>query len=574
MRAAKTSQVNPSHEAGIPLVSLESAKACENLTTSNAKVKWLRPGALRVEYGVAEWPSVHFVARKAYEREDWRGAGGLAVDVANLSAEKVTVCLRVDDDVRADGRIHCRTGQSDLASGERATLALSLSQPPGQMRAGPPLAAQGAWHFDTSQSARHLDISHIVAFQVFLPKPKTAHTLEISNIRLLPEPDLKGIVDKFGQFSRAEWPGKLHEESEFAKRLEEEKTWLRHNPPPADRDEYGGWKDGPQLKATGFFRTALVAPAGGGSASGGGGVELPAPKSAIPAGARWWLVTPTGHLFWSIGVDCVRPHAEGPIRDMGFMFAWLPEEKRKSQWIDFYQINLKRKYGQDWQGRWVDITCERLHSWGFNTIANWSDESIFRARRLPYTVPIHYGGSLPYISAEEYKRKPGMNRRQPDFFDERFPKALDAAVAKRTTEWKDDPWCVGYFVDNELAWDSWAQWGGGAEYLTAREALGAPASLAARRAFVGQLQNKYGMIEKFNAAWGTKAASWDEPIKVAKEQLNDASRADCSAFTTALAERYFSTVAAAMKKHAPKQLYLGCRFAIRPREVVEVAAKY
>ncbi|MFA6564195.1 MAG: hypothetical protein WCV00_19990 [Verrucomicrobiia bacterium] len=43
---------------------------------------------------------------------------------------------------------------------------------------------------------------------------------------------------------------------------------------------------------------------------------------------------------------------------------------------------------------------------------------------------------------------------------------------------------------------------------------------------------------------------------------------------TALAERYFSVVSAMMKKHAPNQLYLGCRFAIRPKEVVAVAAKY
>ncbi len=36
------------------------------------------------------------------------------------------------------------------------------------------------------------------------------------------------------------------------------RTWLHAHPPSADRDEFGGWKDGPQLKATGFFRTAYV----------------------------------------------------------------------------------------------------------------------------------------------------------------------------------------------------------------------------------------------------------------------------------------------------------------------------
>jgi len=151
---------------------------------------------------------------------------------------------------------------------------------------------------------------------------------------------------------------------------------------------------------------------------------------------------------------------------------------------------------------------------------------------------------------------------------------LDAAVAKATAEWKDDPWCLGYFVDNELAWDSWAQLGTGGDYLTPREAIGAKPDLAARRAFVAQLKTKYGTLEALNAAWGVKAASWDDPIRLTKEQLNAASRADCSAFLTALAERYFTVVSAAMKKHAPNQLYLGPRFAIRPKEVIAVAAKY
>ena len=56
--------------------------------------------------------------------------------------------------------------------------------------------------------------------------------------------------------------------------------------------------------------------------------------------------------------------------------------------------------------------------------------------------------------------------------------------------------------------------------------------------------------------------------------MTQACRNDLAAFTTQFADRYFATVAAAMKQHAPRQLYLGCRFAPRQLDVVRVAAKY
>ncbi len=543
----------------VPLAGLDSVEDIGRLETRNAKVEWIRPGAVRVEYGVADWPTVVFMAKKAYDREDWREFGGLALDVRNIDPKPVSVCVRVDDDPKADGRVHCRTGRAELAPGEHVTLVVSIEDPPGMMRAGPPAHSAPGARFMNMYGVP-LDRSHIIAAQVFLHKPTVPQKIEIANLRLVAKDRLDGIVDRFGQYARADWPGKLSEEGEFAQRLEQEEDWLRRNPVPSDRDEFGGWKDGPEVRATGFFRTALVAQ----------GMEV----AEYRAGARWWLVTPTGRLFWSVGITCVRPRSEGPIQGNEFMFTWLPEDSRKSKWADFYQTNLRRKYGEGRERQWTDMTCRRLLAWGFNTIGNWSDPCVFRARRVPYTVPLQSGGKLPYISAEEYRHKPGAHRRLPDFFDPRFPQSVDGAVAKGTAEWKDDPWCVGFFVDNELAWDSWAQMGKGGEYLTAREALGAPASLAARQVLVGQLQRKYESVAALNAAWGIKASSWDEPIHVGVAQLNQASREDCSVFMSALAERYFSTVSAALRRHAPKHLYLGCRFAIRPAEVVRVAAKY
>src|SRR6185437_13009010 len=92
------------------------------------------------------------------------------------------------------------------------------------------------------------------------------------------QPPFDKIVDKYGQFTGDDWPGKVHSDSDLTDALAAEKKDLAAHPGPTDRDEYGGWSTGPRLKATGFFRTEKV-------------------------DGKWWLVTPTGHVFFSMGLD-------------------------------------------------------------------------------------------------------------------------------------------------------------------------------------------------------------------------------------------------------------------------------
>ncbi|MFA6564194.1 MAG: hypothetical protein WCV00_19985 [Verrucomicrobiia bacterium] len=426
----------------LPPLFFPDSDVLTRLSTSSATLRWSPPGAVRVEFQKTTWPNVRFMAGKAYEAMDWSAVGALAIEVRNPDAAPLEVHARVDDDAKANGAVHCRQGGATVGPRERVTLIFPMEGTAVGMRAGPPLE-MGKNSRRMQAMGRPLDYSHIVAFQIFLAKPSKPRAVEILSIRWLPKPDLQGIVDRFGQYTRAKWPGKLHAETELVERRAKEQRWLREHPRVADRDEFGGWKKGPQLKATGFFR-------------------------AEQRDGRWWLVTPGGHLFWSIGSTCVRPESSGPIKGRETMFAWLPEDLAKKGYADFYRLNLQRKYGENWLAEWVGATCARLPAWGFNTIANWSASETFRAHKVPYTATISCGG-LPFISAEEYKHVPGPSRRLPDFFSERFPERYEAAIAKGTAEWRDNPWCIGYFVDNELAWDSWAQLGTGGEYLTARE---------------------------------------------------------------------------------------------------------
>ena len=532
----------------------------KNLAASNTMAAPDDGNGLKLTFSPADYPSVVWNAGRAYDTKNWSGCGGMVFTLRNPNPDPITVLVRVDDDPAADGQNHCRTGNTILAPGETATLVFPFSMASPGMNVGPPLvpSAKNARFFTLYGS--DLNLQNVVAFQIFLAQPKTKQTVELLSLQMAPKPSLVGIVDEFGQYAKADWPGKVKSAGELTERMSEEKAWLAAHPPLAGRDEYGGWKTGPTLQTSGFFRTALV--------KDGKEITPPKPGSPMPTGSRWWLVTPSGHLFWSAGVDCVRPYAEGKIDGRDTLFTTLTDDWKKRGQTDFYFANMQRKYGEKWQAEWINSDVTRMKSMGFNTAGNWSDADLFRAKRVPYTVSLSAGG-LPPLAAS------GNGFGLPDYFDPKFPELSRAAFLEQTKEWKTDPWCLGYFVDNELAWDTWAQYGTGGEYVAAREAIAAPPTLAARKAFVKILQAKYQTPEAWGKAWNVAtAAGWNSQIIVGANALTADAKSDCSAFSTALAERYFSVTKTALKEAAPHQLYLGCRFAIRPPEMVAVAGKY
>jgi hypothetical protein len=82
---------------------------------------------------------------------------------------------------------------------------------------------------------------------------------------------------------------------------------------------------------------------------------------------------------------------------------------------------------------------QRLRSWGMNTVANWSAPEVCALGRTPYCVPVHYTG-------------PKLERGFPDVRDPGFRTALLEALAGVAQATGRDPWCIGYFIDNELNW--------------------------------------------------------------------------------------------------------------------------
>jgi hypothetical protein len=237
--------------------------------------------------------------------------------------------------------------------------------------------------------------------------------------------------------------------------------------------------------------------------------------------------------------------------------------------FNFYAANLQRKYGDDWSAQWRATTIARLRSWGFNTIGNWSTPELYASRQMPYTATLGINGDIPELSSgSDYWR------RMYDVFDPRFEQAVSASIAKGATR-RDDPRCLGYFVDNELAWGNMSK--DPLRYGIALSALAQRGDSAAKRAFVDRLKEHYMTIEKWNMAWKAHLASWDDlsarPYLVRGNDFTPEMKQDLGAFMREFAGRYFKAVRDAVRKSDPNHLYLGSRFAGHTLEEVQACAE-
>ena len=192
---------------------------------------------------------------------------------------------------------------------------------------------------------------------------------------------------------------------------------------------------------------------------------------------------------------------------------------------------------------------------------------------MPYTLPRSIVGDYASIST-------GMDwwGSMPDPFDPRFAMATERAVAIAARDHRDDPWLVGYFADNELAWaapgaDPKARYG--LAYGTLRLTTDVPA----KRAFLKQLRDKYRNQEGLSKAWGIELSAWElmeDPGfegPLPSPEHPEIER-DYQYFQQVFAETYFKTISDSLKWHAPNHLLLGGRFAVSTPEAVKACAEF
>ena len=180
-------------------------------------------------------------------------------------------------------------------------------------------------------------------------------------------------------------------------------------PAPDRTDRWGGWKDGPRFKKTGFFRTERW-------------------------DGRWILVDPDGRMHIDASVVHLRP-GRG--------------ETQKQAFSDKYAG----------QKAWYEDAAGTILSYGFNGSAAFSDNSLnpaynraHRGKRFTYHV------SLGLMSG--YARSLGVARQLPGHtgfpadcilvFDPGFEAYCDSILSVECPKYRKDKNLIGYFSDNEL----------------------------------------------------------------------------------------------------------------------------
>ena len=543
---------------------------------------------------------------------DWSQSGFMTLRIQSAMNWAVTLYVKIQSN---DGKT--LVSRVDLPAGPAQTLLVPL-QPFSPLslglKAGPPMPMTfEGQRVLLASSAGELERSQVVSVTLSMDQPKVAQSILLERFGVqdddaVTQAAFGGLVDAYGQSTRAKWPEKVSSDEQLksaaAKEHQQLKTWLAERE-KSSLDKFGGWNKGPAFKASGFFRTEK-------------------------RDGRWYLVTPEGHPFYSLGVNTVTPDVDQTyVAGREWMFDSLPKPDEPlanhygegdnrggngadqgrgyntGRWYDFYGANLQRLYGSPCvvtsdtkagvaeatdakaaeqtpaepckavvdKQRWARHTLDRLQAWGFNTIGNWSAPALANAERVPYTLPLSIVGDYASISTGT-DWWGGM----PDPFDPRFAMATERAVAIAARDHRDDPWLIGYFADNELAWA-----GPGdepkARYALAYGTLKMSTDVPAKRAFLKQLRDKYRNQAGISKAWGIDLPAWElmedpgfvPPLPNAEHPEIEA---DFKYFQKVFADTYFKTLSDSLKWHAPNQLLLGGRFAISTPEAVESCAQY
>lgn len=532
--------------------------------TENTRVKLSGKESLLVRAGKGERPNITLNAPEGHW--DLSKYLYLTMDIRNPGTGEVEASCRVDNNKWVDGSVSVPGGESRTLS-----VLLKRNSPPDSVKKH--LFGMNGFPGGYVYIWEPIDFSKISSLVLLIEHASPGQIIEIDNVRATDSYDLPSeqelnssffpCIDTFGQYIHTDWPGKIYSVKDMAECRRQEAADLAGHPGPEGWNKYGGWAAGPQLRATGHFR-------------------------AEKYNGKWWLVDPEGRLFFSHGITCVRSGNATPISDREHYFKGLPEAGAElakfygtGKWAphgyykghpgyktyDFSHANLFRKCGEDWRQKFANITHRRLRSWGMNTIANWSDPDIYLMRKTPYVTTLGSGG-------RSIEGATGHWRKFPDPFDESFKDAFRVRLEKEKGESANDPWCIGYFVDNELTW-------GDMTYL----ALGAIASGAdqpVKQAFVKELKAKYMTIEKLNAAWGTNHDSWEALLENREEPDRQKAGTDLVNFNSKTVKQYFKTIRDIIREMAPDKLYLGCRFDFHfyPAEqknmkwLVAIAAEY
>jgi hypothetical protein len=311
------------------------------------------------------------------------------------------------------------------------------------------------------------DLKNVQAISFVMEYPLNKPSLEIRSVKLSQEDagseflEKLPVLDEFGQWAHADWPRKIKSREQLQKELAVETQNLASL---RGSDEFNYDRYG------GYKNTQA-------KATGFFRVEQ--------IDGVWWFVDPDGHLFLSTGANGMGPRRGG---------------SRGSQ-----QASAQSD---------PNLIPLRMSAWGLNTLGNWSSLRVTdEALRKVYVTMFRGPRSNPFYL--------GM----PDVYAEDFARGIDQAAQTQCTQFKSDPWLLGYFLGNEPPWP-------GRESELVDMFLGGPDTATQRKL-------------KEHLAQGDTAERRQE-------------------FVYGMFEKYLALMSGAIKRYDPNHLNLGIRFGGMP----------
>ena len=205
---------------------------------------------------------------------------------------------------------------------------------------------------------------------------------------------------------------------------------------------------------------------------------------------RWFLIDPTGHPYISAGFNSVKV-----------------------------------------KGNNEEYIIHTLRDTGTSTIGCWSDYEKLRKVQEPLSYSVSLGFINGFMQSQPKKENHGngWKRRYPNLtisvFHPDFENFADKYAREKIGILKDDPYCIGYFSDNEL-----------------------PFLFDALDRYLELPEDDYGHLA---------AKQWLEENGIAHRNM--ISHNDRMKFLGYMADRYYSVCNRYIKKYDPNHLYLGSR---------------
>jgi hypothetical protein len=294
-----------------------------------------------------------------------------------------------------------------------------------------------------------------------------------------------------------------------------------------NRDQYGGWT-GKQFEATGFFRTEHD-------------------------GKRWWLVTPEGNAFLSLGVN--HYHA-----------GWWAQDYNQDHWIR--EFGAGAVYDDAWNQGWHDRMAADLAHLGLNTIGIHTDAPVTGG--TPNDIAAYVARYDP-VDIPHYKDDTGPEK-FPDVFSEAFEDLCDARAQEMVAPRAKDPRVLGYsmtdcpiFTDLDAAERGMTIYGAPRREMPTwpRVLRNLGADAPGKQAYVAAMRDAYGGdVAGFNTTYGTNFASWDALLAATDwrprtDYDNPREIDDNTAFLRDCVDAYYRKAKEALRRYDTNHMFFG-----------------